>query len=208
MDERKSSVEERLGLLERKCRRLRTWCVGVTSLLVLACAAAAVSPDTDVVRARRFEAVDGEGRTTAVLSGAFEDGPPGAGVRIGDFGHDSFAMFQLFPVVDEETGEKYEAISLQMNIEHAGESSHFSADVWPGMASNEVANHRRAIVSYVEPEESSFKVETRCEPETRDCHQTLLEILTEDDVVGLVAFKPGMGNGVLFELPQPSVQGK
>jgi hypothetical protein len=196
MNERNDSIEKRLEHLEVKCRRLRLWCASVTGLLIVACAAAAISPNADVVRAKRFEAVDDLGRTAAVLAGSFRDQFPGAGLRVGDLERGSFALLQVATAREEGSSGSTDGIFLQMQAKQSGESANFQTCVVPGKALCEVANQRRAIVSYVEPEESSFRVETRCEP---DCGRTLLEILAEKESISMLAHGP---NGdVLFERP-------
>lgn len=56
-------VETRLHELERRCRRLGALCLLTPSVVLAGCLAAALHPEDDVVRARRFVLVDDEGRT-------------------------------------------------------------------------------------------------------------------------------------------------
>jgi len=196
MTQQAISLEARLEQLERRCRRLTLGLVALATILATACLSSAMREDPEVLRARRFEAVDDQGRAAAVLAGSFRDELPGAGLRVGDLEGDSFALLQVYPMADQESGDTFDGVGLRIRARHAGDSGEFSADAWPGKALTEVANQRRAIVSYVEPEESSFRVETRCEP---DCGRTLLEMLAEGEELSVLALDADAN--VRFKLP-------
>jgi len=198
------SMEGRLEQLERRCRKLTVGLVALATILATACLSSAMREDPEVLRAKRFEAVDDQGRTAAVLAGSFRDGVPGAGLRVGDLEGDAYAMLGVHPAVDEESEETYHGVVLLMRAQHAGESGKFLAGVLPDSVLNEVANKRRAIVSYVEPEESSFKVESRCKPGcaldcNHDCGRTLLEVLAEGEELSVLSLDENAE--VRFELP-------
>ena len=149
MSVREPSVDERLERLERKCRNLRLWCIGATSALLVACTAAALAPASDVIRARRFEAIDGDGRTQAELSGDFGEDDVvrgGAGLSIGGHG------------VGEEDPGVFVCLAVGPDAGRAPSPSHGrdSAVLWLGSVDDESSASFHAIAA---GSAASFRVE-------------------------------------------------
>ena len=62
-----TSVDDRLLALERRCARLRLWCVALTSIAFVACVTSAVQPVPETIEARSFLLRDDDGAVRARL---------------------------------------------------------------------------------------------------------------------------------------------
>jgi len=150
MAERVESVESRIGRLERECRTLRRSLVALSALLVAACAASALGPKDEVVRAARFEVVGPEGDLRAVLDGDL-DGRGGPGLRLGtwDAGDNAYALIQVGRAPDAKSGRSTSFSLLQ--LESAGpDPKVFAAMATEREAGHWLTNDHRSIESWVE----------------------------------------------------------
>lgn len=77
-----ADTESRFLDLERRCARLRLWCVALSAVLATACVTAAIAPEKHVMQARRFEVVSSDGKVLAFLADEMRPGW-GPGLQLG-----------------------------------------------------------------------------------------------------------------------------
>ena len=106
-------LEERIEQLSAQSRRQRAWLIALSTILVGIGLAAARDPDHDVVRPRRFEAVDEKGRIVAVLASQWKWGTPALALLEDD--GDAFAFLTRMGVGMEGATEKKKVVILELD---------------------------------------------------------------------------------------------
>ena len=118
--------EDQIRRLSAQSRRQQVWLVAISIALGVMGLAAARDPKPEVVRARRFEAIDEGGNVRAVLTSEWASGEPGI-VLLDERGEQfaSLGMTEMTPPVETRQTRRGKAVVFQLTAkdqpdEHVG----------------------------------------------------------------------------------------
>ncbi len=201
MDATSASLSDRVDLLERRCSRLRLWCVLLSSLALTACLSSALRPSPDVIEARSFVVKGPDGKVRGRLGGDEPESQRGLVLYSAD--GDASAMLSVF---DGPGGDDKGAM---LHLEAGWEKTHiFSAFALGGAAGSVVSDEKLTIHSSVGSGRSSIDFKKVDEKELANQEgfdetqgQPIMRLGVSNDEPSIEGLTPK--GEVVFKQPQP-----
>ena len=161
MDGTSASLSDRVDLLERRCSRLRLWCVLLLSVALTACLSSALRPSPDVIEAKSFVVKGPDGKVRGRLGGDEPESQRGL-VLYSENGDESASLSVFDGTVGNDKGSVLAVLQLEAGDD---QSRIFSAFASEKEAGSVVSDEKLTIQSSVKSGRSSIEFKKVDEPE-------------------------------------------